>query len=140
MLFSPLFFASIGIKTNLEGLTSTMAIFAVVLTIVAILTKIIGCGIGARIMGFHTYDAFSIGLGMVSRGEVALIVAQKGEQAGLIDPHMFPADCTGRYRYYAGNADSAQARHEQADPGKHGVQCTGKGADAQGKPALKIEN
>ena len=84
MLFSPLFFASIGIKTNLEGLTSTMAIFAVVLT------KIIGCGIGARIMGFHTYDAFSIGLGMVSRGEVALIVAQKGEQAGLIDPHMFP--------------------------------------------------
>ena len=35
-------------------------------------------------------DAFSIGLGMVSRGEVALIVAQKGEQAGLIDPHMFP--------------------------------------------------
>ena len=90
MLFSPLFFASIGIKTNLEGLTSTMAIFAVVLTIVAILTKIIGCGIGARIMGFQTYDAFSIGLGMVSRGEVALIVAQKGEQAGLIDPHMFP--------------------------------------------------
>lgn len=90
MLFSPLFFASIGIKTNLEGLTSTMAIFAVVLTIVAILTKIIGCGIGARIMGFHTYDAFSIGLGMVSRGEVALIVAQKGEQTGLIDPHMFP--------------------------------------------------
>ena len=90
MLVSPLFFASIGIKTNLEGLTSTMAIFAVVLTIVAILTKIIGCGIGARIMGFHTYDAFSIGLGMVSRGEVALIVAQKGEQAGLIDPHMFP--------------------------------------------------
>ena len=90
MLFSPLFFASIGIKTNLEGLTSTMAIFAVVLTIIAILTKIIGCGIGARIMGFQTYDAFSIGLGMVSRGEVALIVAQKGEQAGLIDPHMFP--------------------------------------------------
>ena len=43
-----------------------MAIFAVVLTIVAILTKIIGCGIGARIMGFQTYDAFSIGLGMVS--------------------------------------------------------------------------
>ena len=90
MLFSPLFFASIGIKTNLEGLTSTMAIFAVVLTIVAILTKIIGCGLGARVMGFQTYDAFSIGLGMVSRGEVALIVAQKGEQAGLIDPHMFP--------------------------------------------------
>ena len=91
MLFSPLFFASIGIKTNLEGLTGTLVLFAIVLTIVAILTKIIGCGLGARLMGFQTYDAFSIGLGMVSRGEVALIVAQKGEQAGLIDASMFPA-------------------------------------------------
>lgn len=91
MLFSPLFFASIGIKTNLEGLTGSLVLFAVVLTIVAILTKIIGCGLGARVMGFETYDALSIGLGMVSRGEVALIVAQKGAQAGLIDPAMFPA-------------------------------------------------
>ena len=90
MLFSPLFFASIGIKTNLEGLTVQMFGFAVVLTIIAILTKIVGCGLGAKLMGFQTYDAFSLGLGMVSRGEVALIVAQKGEQAGLIDPHMFP--------------------------------------------------
>ena len=89
MLFSPLFFASIGIKTNLEGLTSTMAIFAVVLTIVAILTKIIGCGLGARVMGFQTYDAFSIGLGMVSRGEVALIVASKGMKVGLMNEAFF---------------------------------------------------
>ena len=66
-------------------------LFAVVLTVVAILSKIIGCGLGARMMGFQTYDAFSIGLGMVSRGEVALIVAQKGEQAGLINSEMFPA-------------------------------------------------
>ena len=91
MLFSPLFFASIGIKTDLEGLTGTLVLFAVVLTVVAILSKIIGCGLGARLMGFQTYDAFSIGLGMVSRGEVALIVAQKGAQAGLIDESMFPA-------------------------------------------------
>ena len=91
MLFSPLFFASIGIKTNLEGLTGTLVLFAVLLTVVAILSKIIGCGLGARIMGFQTYDSFSIGLGMISRGEVALIVAQKGAQASLIDPHLFPA-------------------------------------------------
>ena len=91
MLFSPLFFASIGIKTNLEGLTGTLVLFAVLLTVVAILSKIIGCGLGARIMGFQTYDSFSIGLGMISRGEVALIVAQKGAQANLIDPHLFPA-------------------------------------------------
>lgn len=91
MLFSPLFFASIGIKTDLEGLTGTLVLFAVLLTLVAIISKIIGCGLGARIMGFHAYDSLSIGLGMVSRGEVALIVAQKGAQANLIDPHLFPA-------------------------------------------------
>ena len=52
---------------------------------------IIGCGIGARLTGFKTYDSVSIGLGMVSRGEVALIVAQKGSMAGLISGTMFPA-------------------------------------------------
>ena len=91
MLFSPLFFASIGIKTNLEGLTGTLVLFAVTLTLIAIVSKIIGCGFGARLMGFQAYDSLSIGLGMVSRGEVALIVAQKGSQAGLIDPSLFPA-------------------------------------------------
>lgn len=91
MLFSPLFFASIGIKTDLEGLTGTLVLFAVTLTVIAILSKIIGCGLGARLMGFRAYDSLSIGLGMVSRGEVALIVAQKGEQAGLIDSSLFPA-------------------------------------------------
>ncbi|MDO5142716.1 MAG: cation:proton antiporter [Eubacteriales bacterium] len=90
MLFSPMFFASIGIKTDLEGLAGRLIVFAAVLTVVAIASKIVGCGLGARLMGFETYDAISIGLGMVSRGEVALIVAQKGAQAGLIDPHMFP--------------------------------------------------
>ena len=91
MLFSPIFFASIGIKTELAGLDGNLILFAVALTIVAILTKIIGCGIGARLTGFKTYDSVSIGLGMVSRGEVALIVAQKGSMAGLISGTMFPA-------------------------------------------------
>ena len=90
MLFSPLFFASIGIKTELDGLTGMLILFAVTITVIAILTKVIGCGLGAKLMGFETYDAVSIGLGMVSRGEVALIVAQKGEQAGLIAPDLFP--------------------------------------------------
>lgn len=91
MLFSPIFFASIGIKTELSGLDGTLILFAVTLTVVAILTKIIGCGIGARLTGFGTYDSFGIGLGMVSRGEVALIVAQKGSLAGLISGTLFPA-------------------------------------------------
>lgn len=91
MLFSPIFFASIGIKTELAGLDTNLILFAVALTVVAILTKIIGCGIGAKITGFKTYDSISIGLGMVSRGEVALIVAQKGSMAGLIAGNLFPA-------------------------------------------------
>lgn len=91
MLFSPIFFASIGIKTELAGLDGNLILFAVVLTVIAILTKIIGCGIGARVTGFKTYDSISIGLGMVSRGEVALIVAQKGSMAGLIAGNLFPA-------------------------------------------------
>ncbi len=91
MLFSPIFFASIGIKTELAGLDGSLILFAVVLTVVAILTKIIGCGLGARLTGFGSYDSLGIGLGMVSRGEVALIVAQKGSMAGLIAGNMFPA-------------------------------------------------
>ena len=91
MLFSPIFFASIGIKTELAGLDGSLILFAVVLTVVAILTKVIGCGLGARLTGFGGYDSLGIGLGMVSRGEVALIVAQKGSMAGLIAGNMFPA-------------------------------------------------
>lgn len=90
MIFSPIFFASIGIKTELHGMTPNLLFFSVALLIVAILTKIIGCGLGARIMKFNWTDSLSIGLGMVSRGEVALIVAQKGAQAGLVDSHLFP--------------------------------------------------
>ena len=90
MIFSPLFFSSIGIKTELAGLTGQLILFALVLTLVAIASKVIGCGLGARLMGFQAYDAMGIGLGMVSRGEVALIVAQKGAQVGLLDARMFP--------------------------------------------------
>lgn len=91
MLFSPIFFASIGIKTDLSGFGGSLGVFAVVLTVVAVITKVIGCGLGARLTGFGSYDSMSIGLGMVSRGEVALIVAQKGAQAGLVSEKMFPA-------------------------------------------------
>ena len=90
MIFSPIFFASIGIKTELDGMTASLLVFSVALLVVAILTKIVGCGLGAKIMGFTWSDSLSVGLGMVSRGEVALIVAQKGAQSGLVDSSLFP--------------------------------------------------
>lgn len=91
LLFSPMFFAGVGIKTDLHGFNSQFIWFAVVLLIIAVVTKILGCGLGAKICGLSTKDSLRIGVGMVSRGEVALIVAQKGMQAGLIDVAISPA-------------------------------------------------
>lgn len=91
MLFSPVFFASVGIETDLHGFTLSLFAFALALTLVAILTKVIGCGLGAKLCKFSAHDALAVGVGMISRGEVALIVAQKGEQAGLVDASLFPA-------------------------------------------------
>lgn len=93
LFFSPIFFASIGLKTDLTALVANpgIIIFAIVLLVVAILSKIIGCGFGAKLCKFNNKDALSIGIGMVSRGEVALIVAQKGANCGLLESNMFPA-------------------------------------------------
>ncbi|MCR5396100.1 MAG: cation:proton antiporter [Lachnospiraceae bacterium] len=89
MFFSAVFFASIGIKVTLGGMSASLWIFAIVLTIVAILTKVVGCGLGAKICGFKWKESVQIGVGMISRGEVALIVADKGRQLGLINTDMF---------------------------------------------------
>ena len=91
MFFTPIFFASIGIKTVITGMSQELILFTLALLIVAILSKIVGCGLGAKICGFSNMDSLAIGVGMISRGEVALIVAQKGEQAGLISSTLFPA-------------------------------------------------
>lgn len=91
MFFTPIFFASIGIKTVITGMSQELILFTLASLIVAILSKIVGCGLGAKICGFSNMDSLAIGVGMISRGEVALIVAQKGEQAGLISSTLFPA-------------------------------------------------
>lgn len=83
-LLSPVFFASIGLGVVLDNMSLMIGLFALALVIVAIITKIIGCGLGARICGFNKRESTQIGMGMVSRGEVALIVAQKGGGVGLL--------------------------------------------------------
>ena len=90
LFFSPIFFASVGLKVELEGITGSLVIFSLILLVIAILTKIIGCGLGARLCGFTNSEALQVGIGMVSRGEVALIVAQKGYAMGLLDAGLFP--------------------------------------------------
>ena len=91
MLFGPVFFASIGLKTDLNDVTGGILLFAVGFVIVGLISKIIGCGLMARICRFKGKDALKIGVGMMTRGEVALIVAQKGLSMNLIDPVYFTA-------------------------------------------------
>ena len=91
MLFGPIFFASIGLKTDLSGLTLSILGFSVCFIIVALLCKVIGCGLAAKICGYDWMDSLRTGAGMMTRGEVALIVAQKGLAAGVLDSVYFPA-------------------------------------------------
>ena len=91
MLFGPVFFASIGLKTDLNDVTGGILLFAVGFVIVGLISKIIGGGLMARICRFKGKDALKIGVGMMTRGEVALIVAQKGLSMNLIDPVYFTA-------------------------------------------------
>ena len=89
MLFGPVFFASIGLKTNIDNINGDILLFSIGFVIVALITKIIGCGIVSRLCRFNTMDSLKIGIGMMTRGEVALIVSQKGLAVGLLSPVYF---------------------------------------------------
>ncbi len=91
MLFGPLFFASIGLKTNFDSMDSTLFAFCICFVIVALVAKIIGCGLAAKLCRYTFSDSLKIGVGMMTRGEVALIVAQKGLTAGLLTADYFMA-------------------------------------------------
>jgi len=89
MFFSPIFFTSIGLKTNLSGMNTNLLWFSLAFVLTGCLAKIIGCGGSSQLMGFKRKEALQIGLGMMVRGEVALIVAQKGLAAGMVKAEYF---------------------------------------------------
>ncbi len=89
MLFGPVFFASIGLKTEISGVTPAILLFSVAFIVVALLGKIIGCGLMAKLCRFSSRDSLKVGVGMMTRGEVALIVSQKGLAVGLLDSVYF---------------------------------------------------
>lgn len=89
MLLSPIFFASIGIKVTIPQMSKDVIIFSLLLIIIAILSKIIGCGLGAKICRYKNSEALQIGTGMISRGEVALIMANKGNALSLMSSIFF---------------------------------------------------
>ena len=70
-------------------MSAAMVLFSVALLITAILTKIVGCGAGAKLCGYSNGESLQIGVGMISRGEVALIVASKGSAMGLLSTVYF---------------------------------------------------
>ncbi|TCL40184.1 monovalent cation:proton antiporter-2 (CPA2) family protein [Anaerospora hongkongensis] len=88
--FVPVFFVSIGLSVSFAGVNNQIGIIAG-LTIIAILTKLVGSGIGARLTGFHNRSSLGIGAGMISRGEVALIIAAIGLEANLLEETFFTA-------------------------------------------------
>ncbi len=89
MLFGPIFFASIGLKTDITSFSGKILIFSIAFIIVAMITKIVGCGLMAKLCRFNTMDSLKIGVGMMTRGEVALIASQKGLSVGLLEPVYF---------------------------------------------------
>lgn len=89
MLLSPIFFASIGIKVEIPKMSKEIIIFSILLIIIAVISKIIGCGLGAKLCKYTNSEALQIGTGMVSRGEVALIMANKGNALGLMSSIFF---------------------------------------------------
>lgn len=89
LLLSPIFFAGIGLKVELPTMNGEIILFTVLLCVVAALTKVVGCGLGAKICKYTSKESLQIGVGMISRGEVALIVANKGEAVGLMSDKFF---------------------------------------------------
>lgn len=91
LFFTPIFFAGIGIKTVVDNMDSKLLIFTVAFVVVALVSKIIGCGGAAKVLGYNGKDSLRIGIGMMSRGEVGLIVAQKALALGCLSSSCFTA-------------------------------------------------
>lgn len=88
LLITPIFFASIGLELHAVAFTGSLLLMIVILCIAAVLSKIIGCGAGALLCKYSPEQSLRIGCGMISRGEVALIVADKGLSLGIL-PEFF---------------------------------------------------
>ncbi|RMC98354.1 cation:proton antiporter [Clostridium autoethanogenum] len=86
---SLIFFASVGIEANLKGLNLEVLIITLVMFVIAVVGKIIGCGGAARVLKMSKSESLQIGVGMISRGEVAIITANIGLQKNIISEEIF---------------------------------------------------
>ncbi|NOX62792.1 MAG: cation:proton antiporter [Chloroflexi bacterium] len=88
-LFVPVFFVNVGLEANARLVFSVSLMLFLGMTVVAIISKMLGAGLGARLAGFTTLESLQLGAGMTSRGEVGLIVATVGINQGLISDDVF---------------------------------------------------
>ncbi|MCI8573317.1 MAG: cation:proton antiporter [Oscillibacter sp.] len=88
LLLTPVFFSNIGINVQLPELNVGLVLFSLALLATAILSKVIGCGLGAKLCGFQGMECVQVGAGMACRGEVALIVANRGLSMGILSEAM----------------------------------------------------
>lgn len=88
LLLTPVFFACIGINAQVDGMDGAMVVFSIALLVVSVISKLVGCGLGARLCHFTGRESVQVGVGMVCRGEVALIVANRGLSLGVLSPVM----------------------------------------------------
>lgn len=86
---SLIFFASVGIEANLNGINSEVIFITLVMFIIAVVGKVVGCAGAARLLKMSKSEAVQIGTGMISRGEVAIITANIGLQKGIISEKIF---------------------------------------------------
>jgi Kef-type K+ transport system membrane component KefB len=89
LFFSPVFFVSVGLKISFDGLSRSNLIFAGAFFAVALATKFLGCGLGAKINKYSLRDSLRIGVGMITRCEVAIIASTLGVSMGFLDPKYF---------------------------------------------------
>lgn len=88
LLLTPVFFASMGINVQASAMSAGVWVFAILLLIVSVISKMAGCGLGAKLCGFNGRESLQVGTGMVCRGEVALIVANRGLELGVLSAAM----------------------------------------------------
>ncbi|MBQ9429001.1 MAG: cation:proton antiporter [Clostridia bacterium] len=90
MIFTPVFFANIGLTIKFSGIGASMIFFGLCFIAAGIVGKVCGCGLTARAFGYSRREALRIGVGMMARAEVALVCAQKGVENGIIDSSIMP--------------------------------------------------
>lgn len=90
MIFTPVFFANIGITTQITSIDSGMILFGLLFIVAGLVGKVVGCGGTALLCRYGLKDSFRVGIGMMARAEVALVCAQKGVEIGMISSSIMP--------------------------------------------------